>query len=43
MMLADFYGRVLVPPTTVEHNRAGFEAMVQTVREAIAERPASRT
>ena len=25
-MLADFYGRVLIPPTVVEHNQAGFDA-----------------
>ena len=28
-MLADFYGRVLVPPTVVEHTRAGLQAMVR--------------
>jgi transposase len=35
MMLADFYGRVLVEPTTVEHNQSGFDAAVQSVRDAI--------
>jgi transposase len=35
-MLADFYGRVLVPPTVVEHTRAGLQAMVRTIREALA-------
>jgi len=35
-MLADFYGRVLVEPTTVEHNRSGFDAAVECVRDAIA-------
>jgi transposase len=33
-LLADFYGKVLVPPTVIEHDRGGFEAGVQTVREA---------
>ena len=36
-MLADFYGRVIVPPTVVEHTRAGLEAMVRTIREAALE------
>ena len=35
MMLADFYGRVLVEPTTVEHNQSGFDAAVRSVRDAI--------
>jgi transposase len=34
-ILADFYGKVLVPPTPVEHTRKGFEEMVQSVRKAI--------
>jgi transposase len=34
-MLADFYGKVLVPPTPVEHTRHGLEAMVQTVLQVI--------
>jgi transposase len=34
-MLADFYGRVLVPPTVVEHTRAGFEAALRALRDAI--------
>jgi transposase len=34
-MLADFYGKVIVPPTPVEHTRQGLEAMVQSVRQAI--------
>src|SRR5580658_2905658 len=34
-MLADFYGKVLVPPTSVEHTRNGLEAMVQSVRQVI--------
>jgi len=34
-MLSDFYGRVLVPPVVVEHNRAGFDSAVATLREAV--------
>ena len=33
-MLADFYGRVLVPPTSVEHQRVQFELAVCQLREA---------
>ena len=29
MMLADFYGRVLMEPTTVEHDRSGFETAMK--------------
>lgn len=36
-MLADFYGKVFIQPTSVEHTQKGLEAMVQAVREAIAE------
>ena len=37
-MLADFYGRVLVPPTVVEHTRAGFDRpWSPTIREAVAQ------
>ena len=42
-MLADFYGKVSIPPTSVEHTRNGLEAMVQSVREVHCERPTSRT
>ena len=35
-MLADFYGRVIVPPTVVEHTRAGLQAMIRSIREAVA-------
>lgn len=35
-MLADFYGRVLVPPTAVEHTRHGFEKAIAELRQAIA-------
>ncbi|WP_406700159.1 transposase [Singulisphaera sp. Ch08] len=33
-LLADFYGKVLVPPTLITHDRGGFEAAIQSVREA---------
>jgi transposase len=35
-MLADFYGNVWIPPTTVEHTRKGLEAVIQAVGESIA-------
>jgi transposase len=37
-MLADFYGNVLVPPVVVEHDRAGFDAAVAALREAVKQR-----
>jgi transposase len=36
-MLADFYGKVLIPPTPVEHTRKGIDAMMQLIREAIVQ------
>jgi transposase len=36
MMLADFYGRVLLEPTTVEHNQSNFETAVTSLRAAMA-------
>ncbi len=33
-LLADFYGRVLIPPTTVAHNRPDLEAAIAQVRHA---------
>ena len=27
-MLADFYGRILIPPTEVEHHKPGFDAAI---------------
>ena len=33
IMLADFYGRVLLQPTTVEHDRPGFQAAINQVRD----------
>jgi transposase len=35
-LLADFYGRVLIPPTTVAHNRPDLDAAVTQVRAAFA-------
>src|SRR6476619_2516415 len=34
-MLADFYGRILVPPTVLEHHGHGFAAAVAELRQAI--------
>jgi hypothetical protein len=33
-MLSDFYGNVLVPPTVLEHNRAGFDAALALLKQA---------
>src|SRR6516164_2408080 len=35
-LLADFYGRVLLPPTTVAHNRSALDTAVAQVRAAFA-------
>jgi transposase len=35
-MLADFYGKVLVPPTVVEHTSNGLQTMIGALREAVA-------
>jgi len=35
IMLADFYGRLVLEPTTVEHNQADFERAVKSVRDAM--------
>jgi transposase len=35
-MLADFYGRILVEATGVEHTRQGFDAAVAGLRQAVA-------
>src|SRR3954454_16232387 len=37
-MLSDFYGNVLVPRAIVEHDRAGFDGAVATLKQAMAER-----
>ena len=36
-MLCDFYGKVLIPPTIVEHQRAALETATMQLREAIKE------
>ena len=33
-MLADFFGNILLPPASLEHNRAGFAAAVAQLRQA---------
>ena len=35
MMLADFYGRVLVEPTIIEHDEPGFDAALKLVSDAV--------
>ena len=37
-MLADFYGNIIIPPTIVEHNRAGLEAAITQVRQTLPAR-----
>jgi transposase len=37
LMLADFYGRVLLEPTTVEHNQHGFETVIKSIRDAMVQ------
>lgn len=36
--LADFYGNILIPPTTVEHNRTELDNAIATLRRIAAER-----
>lgn len=36
-MLADFYGRILVPPTVVEHDRPSLDVAIAAIRHAIEE------
>jgi transposase len=36
-LLGDFYGRVLVPPTTVAHTRPALEAAIAQIRQAFSE------
>ena len=36
MMLVDFYGRVLIEPTTIAHNRPSLDAAVKSLRDAMA-------
>src|SRR4051794_2805617 len=33
-LLADFYGKVLLPPTVLNHDRPGLEAAIRAIREA---------
>ena len=35
ILLADFYGRVLIPPTIIEHNQTGLEHAVRLLHEAL--------
>lgn len=35
LLLADFYGRVLVAPTVVEHDRSSFDEALQRLRDAM--------
>ena len=35
VMIADFYGRVLMEPTIIEHDRFAFEAVLQQVRDTL--------
>src|SRR2546423_12161700 len=35
--LADFYGRVLLPPTTLTHSKGDFHAAIDRVRAAVAQ------
>jgi transposase len=37
LMLADFYGRVLIEPTTVAHDRFSLDAAVQHIRQAMGQ------
>jgi transposase len=34
-MVCDYYGKVLVEPTTVEHQRGAFDAMIQQIQSAL--------
>lgn len=36
-MICDYYGKVLVEPTTVEHQRGALDVMVQQIRQAFKE------
>jgi len=36
-LLADFYGRILIPPTVVAHNRPELDAAVARIRQAFVE------
>src|SRR5262249_22149455 len=34
-MMADFYGKILIPPTVAEHNARGFRQAITTIEEHI--------
>ena len=34
-MLADFYGRILIPPSVVEHNKQGFDSAIAEIRRVM--------
>ena len=36
-MLTDFYGNILIPPTTVEHTRPGLDDFVARIRQAMTD------
>src|SRR5947208_3765217 len=36
-LVADFYGRILLPPTEVAHNRPDLDAAVAGIRQAVAD------
>jgi transposase len=36
-MLTDFYGNILIPPTTVEHTRSGLDDFVARIRQAMTD------
>src|SRR5580704_3388028 len=36
-MLTDFYGNILIPPTTVEHNRQGLDDFTARIRRAMTD------
>src|SRR5271156_2180902 len=36
IMIADFYGRVLMEPTIIEHDQFAFEAVLQRARDTLA-------
>src|SRR5271156_1859234 len=37
-MLTNLYGNIIIPPTTVKHNRQGLDQAVALVRQAVAPR-----
>ena len=43
IMLADFYGRVLIEPITISHDRFGLDALPQSIRHTAARHVQSET